>query len=49
MVSTIQADPSCFMNIDGGTLILFCLSTPFSAGPQKPQTMTALIIKYEKF
>ena len=45
MVSTNQADPGCFhfkilMNIDGMTLILFFSSPPFSAGPQKPQTLT---------
>ena len=37
------------MNIDGMTLILFFSSPPFSAGPQKPQTLTASKIKYEKF
>jgi hypothetical protein len=37
------------MNIDGMTLILFFLSPPFSAGPQKPQTMTASKPKYENF
>ena len=35
MVSTDQADPGCFMNIDGTTLISFFLSLPFIAGPQK--------------
>ena len=35
MVSTDQADPSCFMNIDGMTLISFFLSPPFSAWLQK--------------
>ena len=46
MVSTNQADPQCFllqsfMNINGTTLILFFSSPPFSADPQKPQTLTA--------
>ena len=31
---------------DGTTLILFFLSPPFSAGPQKPRTTTASKIKY---
>jgi hypothetical protein len=35
------------MNIDGKTLILFFSSPPFSAGPQKPQTLTPSKIKYE--
>ena len=44
MVSTNQADPQCFllqsfMNINGTTLIFS--SPPFSADPQKPQTLTA--------
>ena len=38
-----------FMNIDGMTLILFFLSPPFSAGPQKPRTLTASKIKCEIF
>jgi hypothetical protein len=38
-----------FMNIDGTTLILFFSSPPFSAGPQKPQTLTPSKIKYENF
>ena len=37
------------MNIDGMPLILFVLSPPFSAGLQKPRTMTASKIKYENF
>ena len=38
-----------FMNIDGKTLILFFSSPPFSAGPQKPQTLTPSKIEYENF
>ena len=38
-----------FKNIDGTTLILFFSSPPFNAGPQKPQTLTALKIKYDNF
>ena len=52
MLATNQADPSCFyfrMNIDGTTLILFTLSPPFNARPQKPQALTASKIKYENF
>ena len=36
------------MNIDATTLILFFSSPPINAGPQKPQTLTASKIKYEK-
>jgi hypothetical protein len=35
-----------FMNIDGTTLFLFFLSPRFSAGPKKPQTLTASKSKY---
>ena len=38
-----------FMNINGTTLFLFFLSPRVSAGPQKPQTLTASKTKYEKF
>jgi hypothetical protein len=37
------------MNINGTTLFLFLLSLRVSAGPQKPQTLTASKTKYEKF
>jgi hypothetical protein len=37
------------MNINGTTLFLFFLSPQVSAGPQKPQTLTASKCKYEKF
>ena len=37
------------VNIDGTTLILFFSSPPFNAGPQKPRTLTAPIIKYDNF
>ena len=36
------------MNIDVMTLILIFLFRQLSAGPQKPQTLTASKIKYEK-
>ena len=35
------------MNIDGKTLVLFFLSPPLVAGPQKPQKLTNSKIKYE--
>ena len=38
-----------FMNIDGMTLILIFLFPRLSAGPHKPQTLTASKTKYEKF
>ena len=37
------------MNINGITLVLSYFSPQVSAGPQKPQTLTASKIKYEKF
>ena len=37
------------MNINGTTLFLFFLSPLVSAGPQKPQTLTASKTKNEKF
>ena len=37
------------MNIDGTTLVLFFLSPPLVAGPQKPQTLTASKPWYEDF
>jgi hypothetical protein len=37
------------MNINGTTLFLFSLFPWISAGPQKPQTLTASKTKYEKF
>jgi hypothetical protein len=37
------------MNINGTRLFLFFLSPWVSAGPQKPQTLTASKTKYEKF
>jgi hypothetical protein len=37
------------MNIDGTTLILFFSSPPFSAGPQKPHTLTPSKIMDENF
>ena len=37
------------MNIDGTTLVLFFLSPPLVAGPQKPQKLTTSKIKYEHF
>ena len=49
MVSTDHADSlQNYMNIDETTLILFFLSPPFSARPQKPPTSAASKIKYEK-
>ena len=36
------------MNINGITLFLFFLAPRVSAGPQKPQTLTASKTKYEK-
>ena len=36
------------MNIDGTMLFLFSLFPRVSAGPQKPQTLTASKTKYEK-
>ena len=50
MGSTDQAYSSCFyFRIDGITLVLFSLSPRVSAGPQKPQTLTASKHKYENF
>jgi hypothetical protein len=37
------------MNIDGTTLILSFWLPRLSAGPQKPQKLTASKTKYEKF
>ena len=37
------------MNIDGMTLFFFSLSPPLSAGPHKPQALTASKIEYEIF
>ena len=37
------------MNIDGTTLVLFFLSPPLVAGPQKPQKLTTSKIKYKHF
>ena len=37
------------MDIDGTTLFLLFWSPTFCAGPQKPQTLTASKIEYEKF
>jgi hypothetical protein len=37
------------MNINGTMLLLFSLFPLVSAGPQKPQTLTASKTKYEKF
>ena len=37
------------MNIDGMTFILIFWFPQSSAGPQKPQTLTASKTKYEKF
>ena len=37
------------MNINETTLFLFFLAPRVSAGPQKPQTLTASETKYEKF
>ena len=37
------------MNINGTTLFLFSLSPWVSAGPQKPQALTASKPKYENF
>ena len=53
MVSTNQADSRCFYFRISWILMArhwfyFFLSPPFSAGPQKPQTLTASKIKYEK-
>ena len=53
MVSTNQSDPGCFfqnfMYIDETTFILFFSPPPFSAGPQKSQTLIPSKIKYEYF
>ena len=54
MVSTNQADPRCFYFriswiLMGRHWFHFFLSSPFSAGPQKPWTLTASKITYEKF
>ena len=38
-----------FMSIDGTTLIFIFWFPQLSAGPQKPQTLTASKTKYEKF
>ena len=35
--------------MDGMTLILFFPSPPFNAGPQKPQTLTAMKFFDQKF
>ena len=37
------------MNFNGTTFFLSYLSPPVSAGPQKPQTLTAWKTKYENF
>ena len=54
MVLTDQADPSCFYFKISWILMewhgfYFSLSPSFSAGLQKPRTLTASRIKYEKF
>ena len=48
-IKLIQVVPTSEFHeyIDGTTLILFFSSPPFSAGPQKPQTLTPSKIKYE--
>ena len=52
MGSTNQAVPSCFyqnvINING-TTFKKNLSPQFSAGPQKPPTLSASKFKYENF